>query len=592
MKQKIKVRDIFKSTFKYIRFDMWRYLVVAILAETMVILLTKQITNRLFDLALVSAKVHGINNENFLGILFNPIAIILLLVMVVVLGSIGVVQLIAILAFADRKYHPESLTVKSIFAPLKRLRVKDIPIFLIYIFIIMPFGNIGLTSTVTSSLQIPLFLIDFIYEFAWMKYAYITLGWILFYLNLRLFYAIIIFYNEDVNFYEALKRSWKMTRRQEFTILKIVAAIGFLSVLSILVGSMVLLVAGSFIETVLPQYQFIIETITNTLVIFWTFTTIAFASVWLIQTVTVSYHELKGTQIHIHTLTPKSRRRLQIINVGVIFVYLGFSALLYLDMPNNELRNDTQIVAHRGDTKRAVENSLESLQYASEFKPDYVEMDVQEISDGTIVVFHDPDLKRVGTNSNAIYPYTWEDLSKEKLISKGHESTIPTFKEYMELARSLNQKIMVEIKAHKTDSPEYLANIMQIIRDADMEHMVSFQSLDKKAIVTFKEMFPNAYTGYIIGFNLGGIEPMPVDFYSIEDTSITTRAVNDIKNQKKALYAWTINTSDLMEVYIRTNVNGIITDDPETANQVKQDIKNGPLDRLFWSLESIVDGIN
>ncbi|WZU02176.1 hypothetical protein MGH68_03780 [Erysipelothrix sp. D19-032] len=47
-----------------------------------------------------------------------------------------------------------------------------------------------------------------------------------------------------------------------------------------------------------------------------------------------------------------------------------------------------------------------------------------------------------------------------------------------------------------------------------------------------------------------------------------------------------------MEVYIRTNVNGIITDDPETANQVKQDIKNGPLDRLFWSLESIVDSIN
>lgn len=52
------------------------------------------------------------------------------------------------------------------------------------------------------------------------------------------------------------------------------------------------------------------------------------------------------------------------------------------------------VIAHRGASRRAPENSLAALRLAPELGADGVEFDVQATGDGTLVVFHDRTLAR------------------------------------------------------------------------------------------------------------------------------------------------------------------------------------------------------
>lgn len=56
---------------------------------------------------------------------------------------------------------------------------------------------------------------------------------------------------------------------------------------------------------------------------------------------------------------------------------------------------NTKIIAHRGDTMNAVENTVEAIESAAEAGADYSEIDIQETKDHQFVVFHDMTLRRL-----------------------------------------------------------------------------------------------------------------------------------------------------------------------------------------------------
>ena len=61
-----------------------------------------------------------------------------------------------------------------------------------------------------------------------------------------------------------------------------------------------------------------------------------------------------------------------------------------------KFENETEVMAHRGASAAAPENSMAAIKLAIESGAQWVEIDVQETADGEIVVIHDSDLKKVG----------------------------------------------------------------------------------------------------------------------------------------------------------------------------------------------------
>jgi glycerophosphoryl diester phosphodiesterase len=68
------------------------------------------------------------------------------------------------------------------------------------------------------------------------------------------------------------------------------------------------------------------------------------------------------------------------------------------------------VVAHRGATDRAPENTLAAFEAAAEGGADVIELDVQLTADGVPVVLHDERLDRTTPASGAVRTYTWEKI--------------------------------------------------------------------------------------------------------------------------------------------------------------------------------------
>ncbi|QIK70760.1 glycerophosphodiester phosphodiesterase [Erysipelothrix sp. HDW6C] len=582
---KLKARDILKESTRLIGNDLWRYVLVIALTETMALLLVRQVSSRIFQLALVSAKVQGINNQNYLQILTNPIALILILFTLFLLGTFVVLQITTVLAFADRPYHDNKLSLKSIFKPILKMKPTNYLVFVLYIFIIMPLGNVGLTSVVTESLRIPSFIIEFIESVPWMMITYYLGLIVLFYLNIRFFFAFIIFYNEPGSFMQALKHSWTITRKHAYLIFKITILIGAGTILATLLALLITLLPLIVSEHFFPNNLKLVNSLLSTAFLFLVMFIVSLSSIFMIQGTVVAYHQLKGDQVSPSRAFYKPKKHSLIINSLVIIAFVFFAAVAYFDTPNHALAGSVSVVSHRGESRNAVENTLESLELAAKHKPSYVEMDIQQLADGTIVVFHDYDLKRLAGINRKLNTYTIDELRGVSIHSHGNTSTIPTLDEYLALADSLNQNIMIEIKTTTKDSPEFLGDIMKIVESHNMRDRVIYQSLDKYAILNYKEKFPDATVGYILGINIGGLEDMNVDFFSLEDYSVTTRVVNDAQRMRKGLFVWTINSEELMQFYFKTQITGIITDNLELAEEVREDMKKTPISDLFWSLD-------
>ena len=79
--------------------------------------------------------------------------------------------------------------------------------------------------------------------------------------------------------------------------------------------------------------------------------------------------------------------------VGAIAVSIGVG---FAAMVGVRLDDDVEITAHRAGAASAPENSVAACEQAIKDGTDWIEIDVQETSDGEVVVVHDRDLMKLG----------------------------------------------------------------------------------------------------------------------------------------------------------------------------------------------------
>ena len=107
------------------------------------------------------------------------------------------------------------------------------------------------------------------------------------------------------------------------------------------------------------------------------------------------------------------KRKKESVRGGVVFlmaacICLGQAAPVFaLDASWSQ---KVEITAHRGDSVKALENTLPAFEKAIESGADWIELDVKETSDNVPVVFHDSDLKRLLGKEGKIREMTLEEM--------------------------------------------------------------------------------------------------------------------------------------------------------------------------------------
>jgi glycerophosphoryl diester phosphodiesterase len=238
------------------------------------------------------------------------------------------------------------------------------------------------------------------------------------------------------------------------------------------------------------------------------------------------------------------------------------------------------VIAHRGFSGAAPENTLAAFLKAIETGCDMIEMDVQLSRDGEVVVIHDDTLDRTTNGKGKVSQHTLQDIKRFDaglwFSPQFTGERIPTLKEALSLTCG---KIPLTIELKKGDLGHYtifdLADrALAEVEKAGSLAQVAFSSFDRAGIERILERNSRIPVAYI--YNKPWSSPLeligkyPIPILSCRHTILTKDNLTKAHQAGLKINVWTVDTKLEMEHFLDLGVDGIITNHPDQAINVIQ----------------------
>ena len=289
----------------------------------------------------------------------------------------------------------------------------------------------------------------------------------------------------------------------------------------------------------------------------------------------LTLYERSGAEISSAGLAGSEQSRLKGIN-GPRFVLLliGCTAVAVLVgswlLNGIQVKDNVQVIAHRGAAGKAPENTLASIRQAIKDNTDWVEIDVQESGDGEIVVIHDSDFMKLAGVDTKIWGGTLKQLQEIDIGSwfdpKFSAERVPTLAEVLEEVRG-KARLLIELKYYGHDQ-QLEQRVARIVEQADMVDNVAVMSLKHEGIKKFHALRPDWSTGLLLTKAIGNLSDLEVNFLAVNMAMATPGFIRRIQSADKQVFVWTVNDQVSMSRMMSLGVDGIITDEPELARTV------------------------
>jgi glycerophosphoryl diester phosphodiesterase len=237
------------------------------------------------------------------------------------------------------------------------------------------------------------------------------------------------------------------------------------------------------------------------------------------------------------------------------------------------------IIAHRGASWDAPENTLAAVNLAWQMDADGVEVDVHLTRDEQVVVFHDEHTRRYGGSRKPISQCDYSELLKldvgRFMGEKFKGERIPLLAEVINTVPE-NKLLVVEIKS----GPETLLLLQSIIHESKINlKQIAFISFRRDTIIETKKAFPECkamrlyeltqlpFTKIIYPSLKKMIKEVKEDKLDGLDISlvpaINQSFIKKILDNCMYIYFWTINDLKQAKFLTETGVDGISTDRPD-----------------------------
>lgn len=159
-----------------------------------------------------------------------------------------------------------------------------------------------------------------------------------------------------------------------------------------------------------------------------------------------------------------------------------------------------EIVAHRGYSEVAPENTVAALELAVQAGADAVEFDLHTAADGTPVLFHDETLERTSNGYGPVASLSLEelrDLDAGSWFDRAFAGEpIPPLAEALEAVGGRIGRVYAEVKSVR--EPGDARTIVDVVREAGLVERTVFISMDWSALDRIREHDPSALLGYIV----------------------------------------------------------------------------------------------
>jgi glycerophosphoryl diester phosphodiesterase len=203
----------------------------------------------------------------------------------------------------------------------------------------------------------------------------------------------------------------------------------------------------------------------------------------------------------------------------------------------------------------------------------WVEFDVQEIADGTVVVWHDSDFKRIAGVDRKIWEVTTEELRDIDIGSwfspEFKDQRVPTLAEVLDLCKG-KIKLNIELKyyGHNDRLEE---KVIEQVEAAGLASDVVLMSLKQELVERAQDLRPDWPVGLLTAVALGDLTKLEVDFYAVATSIATRRFIRNVHGLDREVYVWTVNEPVQMAAMMGLGIDNLITDEPALARSVLEE---------------------
>lgn len=231
-----------------------------------------------------------------------------------------------------------------------------------------------------------------------------------------------------------------------------------------------------------------------------------------------------------------------------------------------------QVIAHRGASKQAPENSLSAFRLAVQAGAFGIEMDIQLTQDKVPIVFHDKNTQRLTGHHNVIERSNWKVLSQLRINEK---EPIPTLMQVLDWLKSQTCHAIFEIKKQKNIS-EYAAHlIVPMICEQLPTAQFTISSFYPSILRAISKKSPNVNTAWLLENKAFTLVPLRlfmkysgINAIHIHRDLVTPAFLKRAKAVGLKIAVWVVNDREEMRALSMQPIDQLFSDTPEVAAHI------------------------
>ncbi|SDH49881.1 glycerophosphodiester phosphodiesterase [Alteribacillus bidgolensis] len=231
------------------------------------------------------------------------------------------------------------------------------------------------------------------------------------------------------------------------------------------------------------------------------------------------------------------------------------------------------IIAHRGASFYAPENTMAAFDQAIKMKADMLEMDIQVTKDGKLVILHDFTVDRTTNGSGNIYELTFKEIKNLDAGSWFHpdfkSEPIPTLEETLDLYYN-KAKFLIDVK--HTSYPGIVHKCSSLLKKKIAQGMEPstfvIQSFDSSFLKKLKKQLPVVETGLLIpSHSMNSYQWIKknipyVNYINPPVTVINQEIIDQFQRHSLKTFPWGINDPITLRHVFGYTIDGIVVNDP------------------------------
>ncbi|MCY0900407.1 MAG: glycerophosphodiester phosphodiesterase [Firmicutes bacterium] len=217
-------------------------------------------------------------------------------------------------------------------------------------------------------------------------------------------------------------------------------------------------------------------------------------------------------------------------------------------------------IAHRGDTRRATENTISAFLDAVAAGADWIELDVQATHDGQAIVLHDDSFARIWHVEQLVETLDWSD------IARYFHGEVPRLQTVLE---SISCPVMVDFKSEGAVKP-----LVTAIHECRAWDRCLIVTGNVNALRSVQHLAPHSLRGLTWDHKqrpeLDFVRNLGVRYFNPYWAFVTEELVDVMHRSDYLVSAWTVDDDHVMRHLIGLGVDAIVSNDVATLVSVSK----------------------